>query len=704
MHELASSRGNISVPAPSSDSVLQLVFDYLSPVPGPGCRSKELLVHLRRLQIMAAVNREWRAAALPLLYRTAYVVIGSPLDPRDVDDSDDGDMTIDDEDQSEEEDDDDESDDGDDDNMGTGDEGQSEEGNDCISIGDEEQSEVDSVGRGDAWDSDDEGLLSTPGLSQNAADTSVNTNIGLIHDMGQTGNVREVHTIVQGMGLTADQLYRHLQLAGLGEESVWPVVERLRIDMHDSGTLNHFLSTSLPSLREIEFYGPHSKAIYGCELIEQLIKERLHRLESLRAVRVKSDCWPKLTDDYSTGEAALLVCIECMEIDGPDETYLMPVPIMMADTLVELKLVPMIKWYEWKLFEHFGDLYQTESGSHTSKPPLPFSSLKSLVLSLVNIEDVLKPGSAESNDLCRSMYGFMGNSDDLDEENENKVYLEDIRCQLDERFEEFPDYNKPKFPVLTSLEFRYLISRSDLQVFAASPISSLTICNSMCFTGNGLNLSIFRRLRSPSVRLTSAIDVDGLTRVNKALSTVRPTLQRLTLAMNLKMSSQLRFSVLSFSDSLISLTLESEFGQHDVEHFLQLFPNLRRLRVCAIFSEPGFSQSELIDKYRCANATQSLMPINSLLRVLEAYGVRYFSGYDGWNCIPGSKRLMAPELDHYRGMLIGLVCRLPTLEALRVGAKSLDGVNECIRVFLESNIAPEHIDFLRRLRIQPLDY
>ncbi|KAJ2812985.1 hypothetical protein FBU31_007511, partial [Coemansia sp. 'formosensis'] len=149
-------------------------------------------------------------------------------------------------------------------------------------------------------DSDDEELLNTVGLPGSGVGIDLRTNIDILYAAGQIGEVRDVQIVVQGMGQTADQLLSQLQLAGVGRH-VWAGAERLRIDMRDSGgvtqtyamvehdpntvkALNDLLSTSLPSLREIEFYGPHSKKIYGCVLIEELIMERLQRPASLRAV------------------------------------------------------------------------------------------------------------------------------------------------------------------------------------------------------------------------------------------------------------------------------------------------------------------------------------------------------------------------------------------------------------------------------------
>ncbi|KAJ2460830.1 hypothetical protein GGF42_000589 [Coemansia sp. RSA 2424] len=544
------------------------------------------------------------------------------------------------------------------------------------------------------------------------------SNIDLLHTADQTDNVREVRVFVQGMGQTAGQLLRQLLLAGLGGGVVWPRVECLRIDMRDSGkemqtsaegergpealrTLNDFLSRALPSLREIEYYGDNAKAVYGCVPIEQLIKERLRGPVPLRVLRVRSDCWPKLTDDYETGITAPPIDIECMAIEGRDESYLMPVPTMVANSLVELTLLPVIEEFEWKLFE-------PEIDPNIPNPPLVFSSLKSLTLSsAMYIGDEL-PYRTEDN-WYRSVY----NRDDWEDEEssdseDGKLYLNDVEDDLSTRFKNFPNY-KPEFPVLSHLELRYPLGMFDVLTFAKSPISSLVLCSSSYSFNEGWDLTIFPGLRSLSFRITGAMSKHDTTRFNDTLSTILPTvspnLQRLTLAMNLEEGSQLRLSTPPpFADSLSHLTLEGEYGQHDVEHLLQLFPNLRSMSVCAIMGEPVSTVPELVDKHRRANTVQLMMPLNASLRVLNVCERQYFSGYNGWNCIPDPKRPMAPELSHCRGLLIGLVCRLPALDTLRVGSQSVDGVNESIQAIIDSGVGPEHIVRLQRLRVQPLDY
>ncbi|KAJ2579665.1 hypothetical protein GGH95_002987, partial [Coemansia sp. RSA 1836] len=541
--------GGVPAPSQSSDRILRLVFSYLTPVPRLACSTKELLTHWRSLQRVAAVSRQWRAVALPALYRTACVVIG-----------------------------------------------------------------------------DSQGVAASASGSN---EIRLRSNIDLLHAAGQADNAREVQIIVQGMGQTAGQLLRQLLLAGLSGGVVWPRVERLRIDMRDSGkemqtnaegengpealrTLNDFLSRALPSLREIEYYGDNAKAVYGCIPIEQLIKERLRGPVPLRVVRVKSDCWPKLTDDYETGITALPIDIECMEIEGSDESYLMPVPTMVANSLVELTLLPVIYEFEWRLFE-------PEMDPNTPNPPLIFSSLKSLTLSIVDIGDEL-PYRTQDNGYRRFNTRDDWEYEESSDNEDGELYFDDVQHSLCTRFENFPNY-EPELPVLSHLELRHP-AMSEFKKFADSPISLLVLCSSSYSFKKGWDLTIFPGLRSLSFRITDAMSKSETTRLNNTLLTILPTisprLQQLTLAMSLEKDAQFRLSTPPpFAGSLSHLTLEGEYGQHDVEHLLQLFPNLRSLSVCAIVGEPVSTVPELVDKHRRANSVQLLRPLNASLHVLN---------------------------------------------------------------------------------------
>ncbi|KAJ2056821.1 hypothetical protein GGI17_005988 [Coemansia sp. S146] len=289
-------------------------------------------------------------------------------------------------------------------------------------------------------------------------------------------------------------------------------------------------------------------------------------------------------------------------------------------------------------------------------------------------------------------------------EDDGELYCDDVLDQFSTRFGHLLKECEPSFPALTSLESCEPPLRRLLGVFAASLITSLVLSR-LCFNEpRDGDLSTFRFLRSLSIPILLTMDKDKITYFIKVLSTIRSGLQHLSLVMNLSKDLPLRFSRLPFANSLISLTLEGEHQQYDVEHLLQLFPNLQILSVCAIFSEPIFSVSKLIDEYHRAHTAQILPPLNTSLSVLEVYGKQYFLDYYVWSSTPMSKRLMAPELNHYRGIPIGLVCRLPALDTLRVGAQFVKGVNESIGAIVDTNVGQEYIDRLKRPRVRPLDY
>ncbi|KAJ2097001.1 hypothetical protein GGI09_004070, partial [Coemansia sp. S100] len=644
--------GTLSGAATVHSDVLRLIFRYLSPVPSPRCFPEELLTHLESILIVAAVNRQWRATAFPTFYRTVYVAI-----------SDDGDSYSDDE------------------------------------------SDDDSV---------DDQMSAAPSIA--GPNVKLCTNIELLHEMGQTGNAREVHIIIQGMRQTADQLMLQLQLAGLGGgKTVWPGIERLRIDMNCSdnttqsevrqdfgpelpnhtefGTghlhhraLNEFLSRALPALREIEYYAFKAVEMYGTLPINGLIYERLHGNTPLRTLRIAADCGPDVSNaSEKKREPDAPVRIERLEIDYSKLSFSISIPPIMVSSLVELKLEPVIVDEVWNHFV-------SEAVPTSTKAHLLFSSLKTLKLGFASNSDLFffnRTAASRASDLSS------GDGDGL-------------FANIEPRFMRSAKYGQPMFPVLTSLEIRHFPQNLGkfLTLFTASPITSLVICD-LTFTSHvGLDLSKFRGLRSLGIRLTDPLNLDDVADINRALSatfsTVNPDLQHLTLAMStdseIDESLGIQLDAPPFAPSLRSLSLEGEYGQHDIEHLLQLFPYLHRLNVCAGVGEPITTVPKLVNKYRRAYKSRSLRPLHSTLRVLSAYKLRFFTGFGGSDCVPLFGDILDPEVDNYRGLLVDLVCRLPALHTLRVGAEYMDGVKESIRALVGTKVSPGHVYCLQRLK------
>ncbi|KAJ2255575.1 hypothetical protein GGI13_001553 [Coemansia sp. RSA 455] len=634
--------GTLNNAATTPSDVLQLIFRYLSPAPHPRCSPEDLLTHLQSIQRVAAVNCQWRATALPTFYRTVLVAIGDP---------------------------------------------------------EAKAAPFDSFANRRAYKEGKYQKDADPPTT--GVEIKLRTNIELLRVMGQTDNVREAQIIVHGLGQTAVQIMHQLQLAGFGGgKIVWPGVERLRIDTfyadfvtqtkerHDFGpeyngghvigtghtyhrALNELLSRALPSLREIEYYGDTTVEIYAVVPVNGLIYERLHGPTPLRTLRIAGDCGPDVSNENKKGgKQDAPVCIERLEIDTTEGVFSISMPPIMASTLIELKLEPAIVDEVWK----------------------PFVSEVTLKLgfSMMHEHFLNKPAASRTFDLPSS------DGDGL-------------FAKVKPRFMRSAKYRRPKFPVLASLEIRHFPRnlKKFLTLFAASPITSLVICDTPFTAQGSLDLSKFHGLRSLAIRITEAMNLRETTNINEALSaifsTVTPSLQHLTLAMDIDKSVGLQLGTPLFADSLRSLTLEGEYGQRDVESLLQLFPYLRSVSVCAIVSEPIATVSNLVDEYRRANTAQLLSALNSSLRVLSVHDTRYYTGFGGSDRVSHRNHTLPLGLDNYRCLLVGLVCRLPALDRLRVGSKYLDGVNEIISAMVDTSVGPEHTDFFGRLRVQPLD-
>ncbi|KAJ2755354.1 hypothetical protein GGI19_001706 [Coemansia pectinata] len=394
---------------------------------------------------------------------------------------------------------------------------------------------------------DDEHLINMfgPSCGGSSVGIKLHTNIGLLRSAGQIGNAREIQIIVLGKSQTAGQLKRQLRLAGLGGETAWPGIERLRIDMRNGSdvTQTNYLSQALPSLREIEYYDYNSKKLYHGVPIERLIKERLYGSTPLRVLRVKADCRPRITD-YERGDPACLSDIACMEIECPEKTCVMPFPVVMANTLVNLKLDPVIQKYMWR-----SHIPKADSASPT--PDISLPSLQSLSLGfLATIE-----GSSQNS--------YQSGSSSSEDSGDDSQYYDNVHYSIRLHYLNSRTCNSPKFPVLTTLELRICQTniKDALQMFAASPVSSLQLRCSLANVNGDWDLADIYRLRSFSIRIVDAIqdycDTDIGKPLSAVFSTASPSLRYLTLSMNLSINSRLLFNASpSFADNLDCLTLD----------------------------------------------------------------------------------------------------------------------------------------------------
>ncbi|KAJ2840721.1 hypothetical protein FBU31_000181 [Coemansia sp. 'formosensis'] len=65
-----------SIAALIPSDILERIYAWLAPTPPHNYGGYNYKQHAVKLQRVAGVNKQWRAAALPLLYQTAIVIIG----------------------------------------------------------------------------------------------------------------------------------------------------------------------------------------------------------------------------------------------------------------------------------------------------------------------------------------------------------------------------------------------------------------------------------------------------------------------------------------------------------------------------------------------------------------------------------------------------------------------------------------------------
>ncbi|KAJ2406731.1 hypothetical protein GGF41_006903 [Coemansia sp. RSA 2531] len=273
-------------------------------------------------------------------------------------------------------------------------------------------------------------------------------------------------------------------------------------------------------------------------------------------------------------------------------------------------------------------------------------------------------------------------------------------------------FGTPLFPSLTKLEIRHFPYDLNqfLSLFAASPISKLTIHISMAMITHEWNLSRFVGLRSLSVHITDRLSLADQGLAMDCLSILFYSVNSNVQALNLEMSlcRDFEFKDLStemFEENLVSLTLKCEIDVEELDLLLCSFSNLRRLILHSIIADFVPSTSEIVRILRSPDAAEMLVPSCRSLQFLHADGLRYYDDDDPSDLSSESKSTftLTYELALYRGLLFDLVCNLPSLTTLQVRATSLEGVKECIQGMVDCNVAPDFLGHLRSLKVQAID-
>ncbi|KAJ2039122.1 hypothetical protein H4S04_008194 [Coemansia sp. S16] len=454
----------------------------------------------------------------------------------------------------------------------------------------------------------------------------MSSNIRLIRDVGEIDRVRELQINMRCGSQLLNDLGCILLEEGLCGSS-WPGIERLQFNMLDHSNysanaseamcepetvsaFNMFLSRALPSLREIYYTGFSDNPQNTFNPIAPLIEERLYGPAPIRVLRLSSDCKLKLKGRVGDPDAPIV--LERLSINYEKTFFITLLPIVQANTLVELKLGPSFCNYIW-------DSFVVDGAPGSPEGRLVFSRLESL-------------------SLCFRLGMGLDIPPSLLRMHDSDSYFQSARL------------GTPYFPVLTNLTINYFPYDLTpfLSLFASSPISELSITGKKSRIPDDLDLSQFSRLRSLF---------------------------------------------------LATLALGGNISVREVELLLPMFPCLQRLWVSAAVCPPVSSPAMLVQRYRRLNTPQQLPPLNTSLRVLQAEHSKCLGPLPTWPNPYNVKPSKDNEESQYRGLLLKLASRLPSLYMLEVSEGSFGAVEKSIQALVKSDIAPDCISHLQRLQL-----
>ncbi|KAJ2016609.1 hypothetical protein GGI06_003069 [Coemansia sp. S85] len=492
----------------------------------------------------------------------------------------------------------------------------------------------------------------------------VRTNIGLYIGSGLASFARDMSIVVRSTPQTTSQFVHFLQKAGFGEAE-WLGVERLCIDIsssefattaatfresgdEDEKVFNKLLSLCLPSLREIHALGI-TGGYYSLGVpVSYLVNERLYGSTPLKALRMVAGGFPE-REPLNQHRSAAPIDIAHLHVDHNDGSSALQLPLVLV-----------------------------------------FSRLRSLSLGFLD----------------RNLGLFLSGRAHEIRETDGPMSLRDGTP----RYMKSALFGALAFPQLTSLEIRHFSQELTdfLSVFAACPISKLVIRIPTDTIPFDWDLSAFSGLRSFAIHIMRPNELDDMMPVLNCLSLMFMSagshLQELTVEMSI--CRGYTFDTLdtgAFGESLVSLTLKCEIAPEELDVVLGGYPNLKKLYLHAVIAQPISSTSELADKLRSSRTAAIRAPVCKHLRFLCAQGLRHYKHPS----LPSSASIepttVAAEVALYRGLLLNLVCRLPSLATFQASATAFDGVYKCINMLTNVNVAPEYLDIFRNLKLQPID-
>ncbi|KAJ2024195.1 hypothetical protein GGI06_001094 [Coemansia sp. S85] len=261
----------------------------------------------------------------------------------------------------------------------------------------------------------------------------------------------------------------------------------------------------------------------------------------------------------------------------------------------------------------------------------------------------------------------------------------------------------PQFPALTTLVVAYFPKSYNqvLTLFASSPITRFSVLGSSFKLPSSINLSQFRHLRSIEAQIEDELPDYCSTFINKWLSDMLATagsqLEHLSIMLGAEDGFRLRITAPpAFARNITSLKLDDHIAIDDVGLILQQLPNLIKLELGPRTQVPIYSESELISALRTAEASHQLTPLSTSLKLLRVWRSELCTSQDQFNPNSSSRAYAS----FFKGMLVELACRLPSLEILRVAVSPIEDIQDAVNLLVDSGIASELIGHLRKLQIR----
>ncbi|KAJ2719040.1 hypothetical protein GGI07_005448 [Coemansia sp. Benny D115] len=611
--------------------ILWLVFGWLYPRLSTQPVEIDIPRRLTEFGRLAAVCRGWRAAALPMLYSTCVVVA------------------------------------------------------DIASLG---------SGAGGSRNaaSASKGATANRGLVHRAA---VQSNAGLALDLGCARHAHELIVCTLGPSPPPDALLQALRWSGLCE-AVWPSIKKLTIQATDSaqytqrstqtGTrhgsestleLNKELSAALPQLREIAYFDVNCHSAYKRFPLDALVGERTNGSSQLHALRLFVDLPPVLRRYQKRPLATPVVHIVGVNFTRPAR-----MPLLAADTLVELTLTSVPQHQVWEAFV-------PSPVSTSAVNTLEFPCLRSLTLMFFWRYRTLGAWRTDENTDSESdtHMDITDHAAALSSENKGNVAAGSYLASS--------VHGRPRFPALERLDIHRFAgdAKQFLSLFRTSPIRSLLVAGLQTEIPQDISFAAFTRLESLCVRLIGEVNSaprDYMEQMLEQISyTPPPTLQRLSLSAGIggpTLPLPVDPEMTAFAHGLRVLHISSAVDLNaTMQPLLRHLSGLETLTLESVLSTSVQSIALLIQTLRSAS---DIVPVSTSLRRLQIGHVADSSGGDGARAggaaAAGYSSVVSLHAGYgdavLRGILVDLVCRLPCAYAMVVHAPFVPGLRKALKM------------------------